>query len=153
MRTADVTTALLLGAGGILVLWDSLRTGVGWGTDGPQSGFFPFWLAIALLVCCAAIVVQALRRAHDRPFLTREAAPPVLKVLVPAIVFVVLIQFIGLYVATALYMGFYMRWIGRHSWLAVVVLSIGVPVVTFLVFEVWFLVPMPKGFVEAWLGY
>ncbi|HXJ84817.1 MAG TPA: tripartite tricarboxylate transporter TctB family protein [Candidatus Methylomirabilis sp.] len=153
MRTADVTTALLLAAGGVLVLWDSVRIGVGWSTDGPQSGFFPFWLAVALLCCCAAIVVQTIRRSDRTPFVTREAMGPVLKVLVPAIVFVVLIQIIGLYVATALYMPFYMRWIGRHSWLVVVALSIAIPVATFLVFEVWFLVPMPKGPLEAWLDY
>jgi putative tricarboxylic transport membrane protein len=153
MRTADVTTALLLAAGGILVLWDSLRIGVGWSTDGPQSGFFPFWLAVVLLVCCASIVIQAIRRGDHVPFVTREAAAPVLKMLVPGLAFVAVIQFVGLYVATALYMGFYMRWIGRHSWLAVVGLSLAVPVVTFVVFEVWFLVPMPKGPLEAWLGY
>ena len=52
MRTADVTTALVLMAGGVLVLWDSVRLGIGWGTDGPKSGFFPFWLAVILLACC-----------------------------------------------------------------------------------------------------
>ena len=46
-----------------------------------------------------------------------------------------------------------MRWIGRHSWLAVAVISVAFPVVTFVVFERWFLVPMPKGPLEAWLGY
>ena len=153
MRTADLTTALLLMAGGVLVLWDSLRLGFGWSTDGPKSGFFPFWLAVVLLACCAGIIVQALRRADRRPFVTREAVAPVLKVFVPATLFVVLIQLIGLYVASTLYMGVYMRWIGRHSWLAVVAWSVGFSVATFLVFETWFLVPMPKGPVEAWLGY
>jgi hypothetical protein len=46
-----------------------------------------------------------------------------------------------------------MRWVGRHSWLAVVGLAVGIPVATFLIFEKWFLVPMPKGPLEAWLGY
>jgi hypothetical protein len=68
-------------------------------------------------------------------------------------VFVVLIQIAGFYVASTLYMALYMRWIGRHSWLAVALLSVGFPVATFLVFETWFLVPMPKGPLEAWLGY
>jgi hypothetical protein len=140
-------------SGGLVVLWDSLRLGIGWGTDGPRSGFFPFWLAVILLVCCAAIMVQAIRKGDRRPFVTRAAAGPVLKVLVPATVFVVLIQVVGLYVASTLYMAVYMRWIGRHSWPAVVLLSVGFPVATFLVFETWFLVPMPKGPLEAWLGY
>jgi hypothetical protein len=50
-------------------------------------------------------------------------------------------------------MAFYMRWIGRHSWPVTVGLALAIPVATFFVFERWFLVPMPKGALEAWLGY
>ena len=153
MRAADLTTALVLMAGGVLVLWDSVRLGIGWGTDGPRRGFFPFGLALFLLGCCAAIIVQAIRRGDRKPFVTREAVRPVLKMLLPATAFVALMPFVGLYVASALYMVFYMGWIGRHSWLVVVALGVAFPVVTFLVFETWFLVPMPKGPLEAWLGY
>lgn len=153
MRTADLTTALVLMAGGVLVIWDSLRIGIGWGSDGPQSGFFPFWLAVILMACCVAIAGQALRRARGRPFVTREQLRPVLTTLLPSVGFVVLTQFIGLYVASALFMGFYMRRIGRYGWLPVVLVSVLFPVATFLVFETWFLVPMPKGPLEAWLGY
>jgi putative tricarboxylic transport membrane protein len=153
MRTADLTTALILMAGGALVIWDSLRLGVGWGTDGPASGFFPFWLAVLLIVSCAAIALQAWRRTARVPFFTREKLVPVLSTLLPATGFVVLTQFIGLYVATTAFMAFYMRWIGRYPWLAVVTVSVLFPLVTFVVFERWFLVPMPKGPLEAWLGY
>ena len=153
MRTADLTTALVLIAGGVLVIWDSLRLGIGWGSDGPQSGFFPFWLAVLLIASCALIAWQAGRRQRGRPFLTRAQLKPVLTTLLPSAGFVVLTQFIGLYVASALFMGFYMRWIGRYGWVPIVLVSVLFPVVTFLVFETWFLVPMPKGPLEAWLGY
>ena len=153
MRTADLTTALVLMAGGVLVIWDSLRLGIGWGSDGPQSGFFPFWLAVLLTVSCATIAWQAGRRGRGRPFITRAQLQPVLTTLLPSAGFVVLTQFIGLYVASALFMGFYMRWIGRYGWTPIVLISVLFPVVTFLVFETWFLVPMPKGPLEAWLGY
>lgn len=153
MRAADLITAVVLMAVGVVVLSDALRLGIGWGTDGPKSGFFPFWLAVALLACCLGITVQALRRAGGPPFVARTAFGQVLKVLWPASAAVLLMQFVGLYVASALYMGFYMRWIGRHSWPAVVGMSVGFSVVTFLLFEKWFLVPMPKGPLEAWLGY
>jgi hypothetical protein len=106
-----------------------------------------------MIAACVAIAVQAWRRADRRPFVSREAVGPVLKVLVPATVFVLLVQFAGLYVASALYMAFYMRWIGRHAWALVVLVSVAFPIITFLVFELWFLVPMPKGPLEAWLGY
>jgi hypothetical protein len=153
VRTADLTTALILIAGGALVIWDSLRLGIGWGSDGPQSGFFPFWLAVLLVASCALIGLQARRRARGVPFVTREKLMPVLTTLLPSTGFVVLTQFIGLYVASALFMGLYMRWIGRYGWVPVVLASVLFPVVTFLVFETWFLVPMPKGPLEAWLGY
>ncbi len=153
MRAADLITASVLIALGGLVLFDSVRLGIGWGTDGPKSGFFPFWLALIMVLTCGAIMLQEARRAAREPFVSRDRLVPVLKVLWPAAAFVMIMQFLGLYVASVLYMGFYMRWVGRHSWRAVVALSIGIPVLTFLVFEKWFLVPMPKGPVETWLGY
>jgi hypothetical protein len=153
MRAADLATAgvLFLLAGVVLV--DAIRLGFGWGSDGPQSGFFPFWLAVSAMTACAAIAAQAVRRRDDTAFITRQQAVPVLKVLVPAAALVLAIEVVGLYVSAALYIGFYMRWIGHHRWGTVLALSIGIPVVTFVIFEGWFLVPMPKGPLEAWLGY
>src|SRR5262245_142936 len=153
MRTADLITAVILVLGGALVVYDSLRLGIGWGSDGPKSGFFPFWLAVVMIVACGAIILQALRRPPNEPFVTRQRLGPVLKVLWPATAAVVLMQFVGLYVASAVYMAFYMRWVGRHRWATVIGLAIAIPVVTFVVFEQWFLVPMPKGPLETWLGY
>jgi hypothetical protein len=107
----------------------------------------------------AVIFAQAWRRRGAKPFATRERLRPVLKVLVPVAAFIVLtdppgpLDGLGLYVAAALYIAVYMRWVGRHPWVAVAAVAIAVPVATFLVFEQWFLVPMPKGPLETWLGY
>jgi putative tricarboxylic transport membrane protein len=87
------------------------------------------------------------------PFVTRAQLGPVLKVLWPATALVVAMQLVGLYVASGFYIVLYMRWIGRHGWLPTLALGVGIPVVTFVVFEKWFLVPMPKGPLEGWLGY
>jgi putative tricarboxylic transport membrane protein len=152
-RTADIVTAAVLMLIGVVVLSDALRLGIGWGSDGPKSGFFPFWLAVILLAACAGIVLQALRRTRNVAFVTRAQLGPVLKVLWPATALVVAMQLVGLYVAAGFYIVLYMRWIGRHRWLVTLVLGVGIPVVTFLVFEKWFLVPMPKGPLEGWLGY
>ena len=153
MRVADLVTAVVLMALGGLALGDSLRLGIGWGTDGPQSGFFPFWLAVIMNAACVVIFVQALRRPATKPFVSRRQIGPVLAVLWPATAAVALMHVVGLYVAAALYMGFYMRSVGRHSWITTLGLALSIPVVTFLVFEKWFLVPLPKGPLEAWLGY
>ena len=153
MRVADLLTASVLMLLGGVVVYDAVRLGIGWGTDGPKSGFFPFWLGVLLLAMCGGLLIQAALRGESRPFSTRKQLGPVLKVLWPAVAMVVLMQWVGLYVASVLYIGFYMRWIGRHSWPAVVALAVGVPLVAFIVFEKWFLVPMPKGPLETWLGY
>ena len=153
MRTADIATVVVLMATGALVVSDSLRLGIGWGTDGPMSGFFPFWLAVLTIAAGAGIAVQALRRAGSGTFLMREQIAPVLKTLVPAIVAVLLMHVVGLYVACALYLAIYMRWIGGYRWWSGVTVAVVFAVTTFIVFERWFLVPMPKGPLEAWLGF
>lgn len=153
MRRADTLIALLLFSVALGVIWEGWRLGFGWGTDGPESGFFPFYLGLGLGVCSIVSLLQARARSAARRFIELGKLAPVAKVGLPALAMVGLIHVVGLYVATALYMALYMRWIGRHSWLLVVVLSVGIPVGTFLIFEKWFLVPMPKGPLETWLGY
>ena len=159
MRLIDVVTAAVLMLLSGIVIYDALRLGTGWGNEGPQSGFFPFWLGALLALVSGVLFVQALRRGSEKPFVTGDRFVPVLKVLAPLAGFVVLTDppgpwpGLGLYVAAGLYLGFYMRWVGRHHWHTVVALATAVPIITFLIFETWFLVPMPKGPVEAWLGY
>src|SRR2546425_13351236 len=96
MRIADLLTAVILALGGGLVVYDSVRLGIGWGSDGPRSGFFPFWLAVIMIVACVAIMLQALRRTPTEPFLTRERLGPGLKGLWPATAAGVLLPVLGL---------------------------------------------------------
>ena len=159
MRVLNVVTAAVLMLLSGIVIYDALRLGAGWGSEGPQSGFFPFWLAAFLAVVSVMLFAQAWRSASAEPFVTRNRFMPVLKVLGPLAGFVVLTDppgpwsGLGLYVAAGLYLAFYMRWVGRHDWRTIVALATVVPVISFLIFETWFLVPMPKGPVETWLGY
>jgi putative tricarboxylic transport membrane protein len=153
MRTADIVVASLLLGLGVLVLRDSVRMGIGWGSDGPEGGFVPFWLAAILIFSCAIIIAHAARRTSDKRFVTGKQIARVLQVLAPAAAMIVLTPYLGLYVATVLYMSAYMRWGGRHSWKFSIALPLSFAVLLFLVFERWFLVPLPKGPLEAWLGY
>ena len=84
---------------------------------------------------------------------SRGLAGRELRIVLPATLMVILITPLGLYVASALYMAFYMRWVGRHRWPTTMAVAVGLSVVTFVIFERWFLVPMPKGPLETWLGY
>ena len=159
MRTAEIVSAALLMLLGGTVVYAAVQLGIGWGNEGPMSGFFPFWLAALMVVLSAAILLQGLFAGSKGPFVTKERFVPVLQVLAPIAAFIALTDppgpwsGLGLYVAGGLYLGFYMRWVGHHNWGAVAVLAIAVPVITFFIFEEWFLVPMPKGPLETWLGY
>jgi hypothetical protein len=154
VRTADIVCGVLLVVVGVVVVVEGLRLGIGWSTDGPKPGFFVFYLGVALLIASAVIALLAFRRgAVQRPFVAPGQFRPVALVFLPAVFMVVLTGLVGLYVSGAVYLAAYMRWIGRHSWALILVVSIGIPVVTFLIFEVWFLVPLPKGPLETRLGY
>jgi len=136
------------------VVYDSVRLGARWAEDGPQAGYFPFY--VGLLVCLSATVnfVMALvnRRDAGRDFVELDKLKLVLAVLVPAAVYVAAISWVGIYVSSALFIAFFMRWLGKYPWWKVAVVSVGTMVAFFLIFEVWFLVPLPKGPLENLLG-
>jgi hypothetical protein len=155
MRKADIAFALCLLVLAVLVALESLKLDIGWGLNGPEGGFFPFWLAVGLGICCLVILAQALwshSPASWKPLVTPGGWVPILKVALPATAMVALTEMIGLYLAAALYIGFYMRWIGRHHWLLVLAVSIVVPLASYFLFDKWFLIPMPKGWWGERLG-
>jgi hypothetical protein len=155
MRTADMVVALLLLGLSGLGAWESRKLDIGWGLNGPGGGFFPFWLAVGLGICGVVIVVQALWRTAPTlrgPLLKRGGWVPWLKVTLPAVALVALTEVLGLYLAAALYIGFSMRCLGRHHWLLVLALSIGLPLGSYFILDKWFLIPMPRGWWEAYLG-
>jgi len=152
----EIAVALLLVLTAGVVIVDSVRVGATWGSDGPKAGYFPFYIGCILAATGAGIVVQALRHwksLADATFVKREQLKPVLTMLLPTVVYVALIALLGLYVASAIYIGTFMLWQGKYKWPATLGVSLGVPIATFLMFEVWFLVPLPKGPLEHLLGY
>ena len=153
-RSAEVVVAALFIFLGAVVVFDSVRLGASWGEDGPQAGYFPFY--VGLLVCFASLVnlVVALvgKRERGRVFVELGALKLVLSVLVPALVYVGLISWTGIYLASTLFIAFFMRWLGKYVWWKVIAVALGTSVFFFLIFETWFKVPLPKGPLESLLG-
>ena len=154
-RTMELVVAGALMACAVLIMWDSWRIGARWTDNGPGGGYFPFRIGVILFVVSAATFVMKLRGSSggDLPFLDYSHLRLVLQVFVPTAVFVALIPFLGLYVAAALFIAYFMLRLGRFPAYKVAPVALLVPIVLFLLFEVWFLVPLPKGPIEEAFGY
>lgn len=148
-----VATGLALVA--LAVIVDSVRVGIGWGAEGPQAGFFPFYVGLILLLASSTTFALNLRpgRRDRANFVDRTAVGRVLAVLIPLVIHVVAVRWLGLYVASALLIMFFMRIHGRFGVVTCVGVAIGLMVALFALFELWFLVPLPKGPLETALGF
>jgi hypothetical protein len=153
VRWPELIVALVLMALALLVITDSIRAGTGWADDGPRSGYFPFYIGLALLGSSGWIALsQLLRWKRHEDFAERGQLRMVLAMLWPMAVYVGLIALIGIYIASTVLIAYFMLRHGKHARALTVAVALGVPVFFFLVFERWFLVPLPKGPVEALLG-
>jgi hypothetical protein len=153
--TMDVVVAAILMGVGALVMAGSYELGAGWSPTGPESGYFPFYIgALILLSSTATLVSTLLTKNPDRTtFVESERFRRVLQVVIPSFIFAFAIDYIGIYVAGGLFIACFMWWLGKYPLPKVVMVSVLVPLILFAVFEVWFLVPLPKGPLEAFFGY
>ncbi len=156
-HVVEAVVALCVLALGALVLFGSRALGSGWTTDGPGAGYFPFYIGLILCISAIGIFIQAVfgKNRNTEPFVDREQLGRVLQVFIPAIVYVGAIQLLGLYVASAIYIALFMVYLGKFSWVKSVVAALVINLVFFLMFEVWFKVPLFKGKLDllAFLGY
>ncbi len=158
VKAVDAITAVVIFVIGAVVITDSVRLGSKWGSDGPEAGYFPFY--IGLILCISSIVnfIAALRDKGGGSFVSASSLRMILSVMIPTVVYVALIggvgpvPALGIYVASAVFITLFMKWLGKYAWPITAAVSIGVPVVFFLLFEIWFKVPLPKGPLEAALG-
>ena len=152
-RTLEIITAVFFLVLGVVVMWDSQRLGAGWGNDGPQSGYFPFYIGLLMTIATLANLVSALRQKKSESFVSRPRLKLVMAIFLPCLVYLAVMQMLGLYVSSAIFIAVFMRWQGKFSVLKSVLTGISTSMVLFLMFEIWFKVPLLKGPLEAALGY
>jgi hypothetical protein len=152
-RTAEIGVAIAMGIFALIVIYGSIQAGIGWGVEGPKAGFFPFYVGITILIASAVNLAQARAEPTEDLFADWGQLRQVLAVVLPTAVYVAIIPWIGIYIASMLLIAFFMKRLGNYGWHKIAPIAIGLPLVVFVVFERWFLVPLPKGPVEAWLGF
>ena len=152
-KGAEIVVAALFLVLGAMVIYDSVRLGMTWSADGPRPGYFPFYVGLIICVSAAVNIVRALlmRADGDKTFVEVGQMKLVLTVLVPTAIYAALVGWIGMYLSSTLFIAFFMRWLGKYAWWKVAAVSVATMVVVYLIFEIWFKVPLPKGPVESYL--
>ena len=153
----DAVVAVLILIMGGVVIYGSRKLGSEWTTDGPGAGYFPFYIGLILCISGIGVLYQALagKEKNTEVFVDREQLGRVFSVLLPAAVYVGFIQLIGIYVASALYIALFMIILGKYSVLKSAIIGVAVNTLFFMMFEVWFKVPLHKGALDplSFLGY
>lgn len=156
-RTIELVVAAFIFLLGAVVVLGSRALGSGWTSDGPGAGYFPFYIGLILCIAAAGVAFQAVvgKDKNGGVFVDRTQLKQVLAVFLPALVYVGAVQFLGLYVASAIYIALFMIVLGKFSPIKSVITALCVTVVFFLMFEVWFKVPLFKGKLDplSFLGY
>jgi len=153
-RSVEAGVAVVVASVGLIAIIGSLRVGIGWGDEGPRAGFFPFYIGMIILISSVINLYQLFAGGNENAtFATWGQLRKVLSVVIPTAIYVSVIPTIGIYVASALLVATFMIWLGKYRWIVAIPTAVGVPIFFFIVFERWFLVPLPKGPIEQLLGF
>lgn len=151
-RNVEIAVALIIAAFGVIVMAGSWKVGINWGVEGPKAGFFPFYVGLVIVGSSVVNLINAMKESPTHLFADWSQLRAVMSIVIPTAIYVAVMPFVGLYLSSLVLIGFFMKWLGRYSWVLTLSIAIGVPLVTFILFEKWFLVPLPKGPIEDWLN-
>lgn len=172
-RTLEIATAAVLGVVGGIVVSESLTHDIGWNETGPGSGYFPFRVGLLLIAAATIHLVQQLRGTGSasaslrgagsassighasgpaESFVTREELGRSVSVFWPTAALVIAMFPLGCYIPSGAYLAWMMRRHGGHGWLLSIVYGVAVMMAFFLIFDLWFRVPLAKGPLEGAFG-
>lgn len=154
-RMVECVVYFLLTGLALLLAFDNWRTGMGWEADGPQAGYFPFYLSLILAAASIFGLVSILlsRMDEGKIFVTRDQLRRVIQVFIPTLLFCLATQWLGLYVASFLLIAGFMWKVGRIALWKSLLTAFVFSVTMFVTFDIAFDVIMPKGPLEALFGY
>ena len=154
MRRAELVMAIALTAFSLYLMAKAAELPIGWiPKSGPGPGAFPFWLGACMLACCIWTLVKWVRRTSpasrsEEPYWDSRTWHLFLIGAVPLTIMIALVQVVGIYVALPLYLAFYIRYVGHHSWPVTGSIALISPVAIFLFFEIALKIELPKAITE-----
>ena len=151
-RSVEIGVTIATALFGLIIILGSMQVGIGWGAEGPKSGFFPFYLGVIIMAASAVNLLEAARKSGEKNFADWSQLRQVLAITIPTAVYVTVIPWVGIYVSSLVLIALFMVWLGNYRVWYAFTLSAVIIVATYLTFEKWFLVPLPKGWFEDLLG-
>ncbi len=154
VRVAELAMAIFMGVFSLYLMVKSAELPIGWIPDeGPGGGAWPFWLSVMMLLSCVGIIVNWVRRkgpiaVSEETYIERGVLIEVGLVALALIVTVGLFSLIGVYGALPLFLLFYLRFLGNHSWRFSISFALLIPIITFFFFEITLKITLPKGVTE-----
>ncbi|MEL7428796.1 MAG: tripartite tricarboxylate transporter TctB family protein [Pseudomonadota bacterium] len=151
MLTADRVIVSAIMALSVYFMVHATVLPIGWNgmTGGPGGGAFPFWLSAIMFVCGGLVLLRSFAADAKASFsFDHEMLVPLLSVIASLIVTVALIPILGAYVALCLFLIWYLRIYGKHSWKLTLPIVVGTPIFLFFFFEVTLKILLPKGVTE-----
>ena len=155
-HSMELAVAAAITAFGGAIIAGSLQLSIGWASTGPQSGYFPFRLGVLLCITSGLLFLQLAfkqgKNEKEGTFATGEQIRRSLAMFFPTFVLVVAMPWAGCYVTSGLYLMYMARVHGSFSWAKAASLAVVLVVALYGLFDYWFMVPLAKGPIEAWLG-
>jgi hypothetical protein len=154
VRTAELMMAVILSLASLGLMWKSAELPIGWiENEGPGGGAWPFWLSLVMLICCIITIIRWFKRITPESRSSEQymdGTTRKINAITIGSLFLMLLatHYIGMYFAVMLFLLFYLRFVGRHSWLLTGAFTIGAPVFLFLFFEAVLKIILPKGYSE-----
>lgn len=154
MRVAELVMAIVMALLSLYLMWKSAELPIGWIPGmGPGGGAFPFWLAVGMLICCVTIIARWILQISPLSKSTETyLSPRALKMLLigagALTMAIALFHVVGIYISLPLFLIFYLRYVGGHSWRLTATMASATPVISFLFFELTLHITLPKGVTE-----
>jgi putative tricarboxylic transport membrane protein len=147
VRLADRVAAVLLLAFGAGYALTAARAYTYWGAHGPGSGFFPFWLGVAMAVLATLFLIGAVRQSEPGvPWLPdRRGVLRLVAVVGASALFIALVPVLGMTLATALFLLGLLRFLEGHAWRVALGVALATAGANWAIFTWWLSVPFPTG--------
>ncbi len=152
-RSAEFLMAVVTLLASLALMFDIYADGlkIGWVQGrGPGAGMWPFWLSLGMALASLATLVRWFQRAtpesrSDEPFINPGSFPLVATSLLSLLALLIMFELIGTYFGIFIFMAFYLRIVGEHTWRTTMAMAFGTPIFIYLLFEVALTKYLPKG--------